>query len=403
MVFEQNMTPVGTQQNILWRQVWGVAALLGVILFSFMAYGLYQPIILNNLGFTGLAAWLGIAQGFLGAVLEPLVGGASDRILRRFGSRLPMISIGTTIAALIFVILGLVVEGNLPTGLRWLIPVMMTIWVMAMIIFRGPAIALLIQFAPLEKLPQAGGIIVLVMGLVGALGPVMNISLKTAGASITFILGAIALVLGATYLFSTIPRHTLILPPAERRSPGSIFLLGAIFLTGLGAGIEINLLFSILPAMTASQWGGRIAPELVTSAILLISAIAALPLARFTAKLGVVLAMGVSLGAIALFILLILALPNSVFGVIFTLGISIALGGIFINQIPFCLSRVPPIHAGLGTGLYFGGMGAATAIVSLLMKSTPVMTPGMAVLGIAIAWIATIPCLVTSSRLAPAK
>ncbi len=402
MVFEEDMAPVGSQ-NILWRQVWGIAALLAVILFSFMAYGLYQPIILKNLGFTGLAAWLGIAQGFLGAVLEPLVGGASDRILRHFGSRLPMISIGTTIAALIFVILGLIIEGNLPTGLRWLVPVMMTIWVMAMIIFRGPAIALLIQFAPLEKLPQAGGVIVLVMGLVGALGPVMNILLKTAGASITFILGAIALVLGATYLFSTTPRHTLILPPAERRSPGSIFLLGAIFLTGLGAGLEINLLLSILPAMTASQWAGRIAPEFITSAILLLSAIAAVPLARFTAKLGVVLAMGISLGAIALLMGLILVLPNSVFGSIFTLGISIALGGIFINQIPFCLSRVPPIHAGLGTGLYFGGMGAASAIASLLLKFSPGFTPAAAVVWIAIACLGTIPCLLVSSRLAPAQ
>ena len=307
--------------------MWGVAALLGVILFSFMAYGLYQPIILNNLGFGELAAWLGLAQGLLGAVLEPLVGGVSDRILRHFGNRLPMISIGTTIAALVFVILGLLVEGNLPSGLRWLVPFMMTVWVMAMIIFRGPGIALLIQFAPLEKLPQAGAVIVLVMGLVGALGPGMSILLKNIGASPTFIVGAIVLVLGATYLFSTTPRHTLTLPPWEQRSPGSLALLSAIFLTGLGAGVEINLLFGLVPATVASRWAGGIEPELITSTILLLSAITAVPLAKLTPSLGVVVAMGVSLGAIALLMGLTLASSNSVFLGILTLVIGIALGG----------------------------------------------------------------------------
>ncbi|HEY9604914.1 MAG TPA: MFS transporter, partial [Allocoleopsis sp.] len=90
--------------QILWRQVWGLAALLAAILFSFMAYGLYQPKVLTALGFVELAGWLGIAQGFLGAAIEPLVGSVSDRILRRVGSRLPIISIGVTLAGLIFIV-----------------------------------------------------------------------------------------------------------------------------------------------------------------------------------------------------------------------------------------------------------------------------------------------------------
>jgi Na+/melibiose symporter-like transporter len=60
-------------------------------MFSWMAYSLYQPKILQELGFIKLAAWLAIIQGFLGAVLEPLIGGFSDKIQRRFGSRLPIL------------------------------------------------------------------------------------------------------------------------------------------------------------------------------------------------------------------------------------------------------------------------------------------------------------------------
>jgi hypothetical protein len=139
------MQSSNSRTAILWRQVWGLGALLAAIIVSFMAYGFYQPKILKDLGFVDLAGWLGIAQGLLGVAIEPLIGGISDLILRRVGSRLPMISVGVTLAGLIFVVVGLLLQGNLPVGMRWLVPVLMTVWVVAMIIFRGPAIALLRQ------------------------------------------------------------------------------------------------------------------------------------------------------------------------------------------------------------------------------------------------------------------
>ena len=142
MILIVKMPSSNSQTSILWRQVWGLAALLAAILFSFMAYGFYQPIILKNLGFVELAAGLGIAQGLMGAAIEPLVGKVSDRVLRQVGSRLPMITVGVTLAGLLFVVIGLLLQSHLPNGMRWLVPMLMTVWVMAMIVFRGPAIAL---------------------------------------------------------------------------------------------------------------------------------------------------------------------------------------------------------------------------------------------------------------------
>jgi MFS family permease len=74
-----------------------LAALLAAIIFSWMAYGFYQPRILEKLGFIGIASSLGVLQGLLGAVVEPCVGGISDRVMRRVGSRLPMIAAGVTL------------------------------------------------------------------------------------------------------------------------------------------------------------------------------------------------------------------------------------------------------------------------------------------------------------------
>lgn len=400
-MISRQMSQVSQRNTVLWRQVWGLAALLGAILFSFMAYGLYQPKILKSLGFVELASWLGIVQGLLGAIIEPFVGGISDRILRKCGSRLPMISAGVTLAGLIFVIFGVLLQGNLPSIMRPLVPVLMTIWVIAMIIFRGPAIALLIQFAPLAELPKAGAVIVLVMGLVGALGPILSILLKNIGASPTFILGAIALTIGATLLFSSTPRHTLNLPHETKQSPGSLRHLTAIFLVGMATGLEINLLLGIFSKVLQTQLTSSIVTEWFTSIILLIAALTAVPLEKITIKFGVIKTMRTGLGAMLAFMTLCLLnqLPVIAVGLLIAFGCTFGL--IFITQIPFALGMVPAPHAGLGTGLYFGGMGAAGALFALLLKLPGGVTPLGAVVWAASAFFVASLCLKSCQRLAP--
>jgi len=49
-----------SRPSVLWRQVWGLAALLAAIVVSWMAYGLYQPKVLTQLGFVQLASSLGM-------------------------------------------------------------------------------------------------------------------------------------------------------------------------------------------------------------------------------------------------------------------------------------------------------------------------------------------------------
>jgi hypothetical protein len=380
--------PPHSELSILWRQVWGIAALLAAILFCFNAYGLYQPQILADLGFTHLAASLGILQGLLGAILEPLVGVFSDRILRRFGSRLPQISIGVTLAGLIFVVLGLLLEGNLPWGLRWLIPGLMIVWVMAMIVFRGPVIALLRQFAPDEKLPIANAVIILVLGLVGALTPLQQVVLKSLGATPTFILGAIALLLGAFCLYSQTPQHRLTLVTATRDRPASLQRLGLIFGVGLGAGLELNVLLGLFPGQLQAQLP-NLGTEWIAAALLLVCALSANPWGELTVKLGATRAMQVGLAAMIPLMGLVLIPHSTIFTVISILALGLALGLVFISTIPFALASVPPSQAGLGTGLYFGGSGAGMAIFAALMQQgeiAPVVGLGLAAIAFFLAW-----------------
>ncbi|MCC5641242.1 MFS transporter [Nostoc sp. CHAB 5844] len=366
-----------TSREILWRQVWGLAALLVAIVLSWMAYAFYQPKILQDLELVELAGWLGIVQGLITAVIEPLNGGISDHIQQRLGSRLPMISVGVVLAGLIFVSVSLLTEHNLPASIRWVIPVLMTAWVIAMIIFRGPAIALLTQIVPTTELPQANAILVLVFGTVAAIEPLLNTLLYSMGASITFMLGAIALVLGAYILQLFTPKHTFI-PAINHQDklatvPSKLLIL--IFVIGLATGFEVNLLFSIFPQKLQTQLPG-LQVEFITSEILLVSAIASVPLGDWTADLGANKSMLLGLGTITGLMGVTVLNDNYILaiGLILAFGISFSL--VLISMIPVVLGKLPATQAGLGTGLYFGGSAGGIAIVSLLIKQLGLTSVG---------------------------
>jgi MFS family permease len=363
--------------TILWQQVWGLTVLLAAHSFGWMAYNLFQPQLLQSLGFLQLALWLGIFQGLLAAVLEPWIGYLADGVLRRLGSRLPIITTGVTLAGLVFVVLALLLQVQLQGSLRWLVPLLMTVWVMAMVIFRGPVVALLKNTAPLQALPRANTALTVVFGLVGALEPLLAPLFQQLGTSKTFILGAIALVLAALVLYLNAPPQVLFVSPThpelEMPPPRQLPLpkLVGLLLTGLGVGLTGNLLLRLLPSLLEGQQTGLTA-SLITSAILVIAALSAVPMENLTHRWGVrrTLLLGV-LGSAS--ILLSLGLPLvPLWRVLLVLAAGLMFGLIFTPQIPFALQTLPTHQAGLATGTLFGGIGFATALASLvLLLATP--------------------------------
>ncbi|KGF73134.1 hypothetical protein DO97_02040 [Neosynechococcus sphagnicola sy1] len=381
---------------ICWRQVWGLSAVLTAVMISWLAYGLYQPQILQHLGFVKLAAWLEILQGGLGALIEPGVGGLSDRMQQRFGSRLPLITTGVTLAGLIFVAVALLLQGQIPTGIRWSIPVLMTIWVASMILFRGPVIALLRQAAPLEALPEANVALTVVFGLIGALAPVLTMFLQSVGASLTFLLGAIALVVAATLLYKTMPPGDLFPAAGEGRSPLVPLQMGCILGIGWGAGFLSNLLLRTFPPLLQPALG--VTPPWITSMILLVSAVAAMPAGRVIERFGGALTM---LGGLALALACLggaALAPSPVIACSMVLLAGGAFGLVFESQIPLALGMLPRDRAGLATGLLFGGLGGSTALLSALQQSGETFTTLMAIPG-AIAALALVAlCLTVHQR-----
>jgi hypothetical protein len=340
--------------------------MLAAILFSFMIYGFYQPTILNALGFGGLASQWAIFQGILGFAIEPAFGGFSDRILVRTGSRLPQITVGVTIAGALFVLLSFAIPLQGYSVLRWPLLVMMTLWLIAMIAIRGPVVALLRQMAPVEQLPNANAIIILVLGLVAALGPLLETLLNTRSASVAFMLGAIALMLAATRLAQTavppLPDMTFDRGHLLRQYGGR---LGWMVVVGIETGCLLNLALSTLPGLLNPSLP-QLSPGSLTAISLLITALTANPWGWLTPRWGSAKALQLGLGAVAVLCFLSslgLASLSAVAAIGLLIATGAAMGLVFINMVPFALSYVPLPLTGLSAGLFFGGNGLGAALV----------------------------------------
>ncbi len=95
---------------------------------------------------------------------------------------------------------------------------------------------------------------------------------------------------------------------------------------------------------------------------------------------------------------LILLDLNQVFTIALIFIGGTALGLVFISQIPLILERVPSDRAGLGTELYFGGLGAATVVLSLLLLGRNGLMPLSELLWMLAAFVGVMVCLWATRR-----
>ncbi|NJM77962.1 MAG: MFS transporter, partial [Acaryochloridaceae cyanobacterium RU_4_10] len=111
-----------------------------------------------------------------------------------------------------------------------------------------------------------------------------------------------------------------------------------------------------------------VSAEWLAAGILLVSVLVAIPISSVTIKIGVKQSMLAGLSAIAVCVGFALFKLSSMWVVGLVIIAGTAFGMVFSSQISFALRMMPPGRAGLGTGLYFGGIGAATAILSYLLQ-----------------------------------
>ncbi|MEM7772003.1 MAG: MFS transporter [Cyanobacteria bacterium P01_A01_bin.37] len=410
--------------KVLWVQVWGLALVQGAIALTWVIYNLYLVELLTQFGFSAsLATILLVIENILAAVIEPLMGNFSDGLQHKMGTRFPFIALGMIIASACFLGIPAVLVFTGPSGMiRWLLPIMLVAWAIAMTLFRSPALSLLGRYAFRTQLPQAASILTLVGGVTGALAPLAGNFILRMGPLFTFFIGSLSL-LGAAVALRAVGPNQRVIDSAENLTaestrhsieddnaetitpmgnpsvsmPMAFSKLALVFGAGMGVALGFRLVMQIFPKVLSEQVPD-INSRFVLGAIFVSLALTAIPAGKLAAYMGMRLAMITGLGMMSMLTLLVLIGKSNVtvFGVAIALGICLSL--VSNTTLPFALSMVPDHKSGLGTGMYFsGGAVASSAYGMMLSNGIELSSTSGAYLG-AIAFLCAAACTMTSFK-----
>ncbi|MEH2037969.1 MFS transporter [Nostoc sp.] len=388
------MTTSKSHLNILWVQVWVLAAVQGAITLSWLIYNIYLPQLLTQFGFpASLAVGLVLVENALGAVLEPLMGGLSDQARRWVGTRFPFISVGMILASALFIAIPCVVSLIPPTTvMRSLLPIVLVAWALAMTIFRSPVICLLGMYSKPAQLPLTASFVTLTGGVIGAFKPISYKFILSLGPVYTFAIGSFVM-LGAAAVFRLVNPSEV---PVDRHQAETVKLplekLALILGTGFGVAWGIRFLMDVLGKVLKTQLNtDNIDMQLVWIGIAI--AIASIPAGIFAVKIGNSQAMLCGICAIIPSLLIMISLGAQIpIIVVIVASFSLIVNG----AIPFALGLVPQRWAGLGIGMYFGGFALAMSLFGVIFPQPQAITPFVGAIGGGLAFLFAGVCIAVS-------
>ena len=340
--------------------MWSLAALYGSVIIGWIAYQNYQPRLLVQFQFTDFTFLLMAAQGII-IVIAPLIAGKlGDRYRVEKGHRLPIISSGISFAAMIFMAVAFTLLGNPGEILRWILPLLILLWLIAMSIFTSPALSTVELFTPLDKLPRAMAILTIVGNLVYSLEPVIVDIIDFLGAPITFIAGGLAVFISgyalkrnSMDLFKrTADREPPAFQPEILKSP-YVF----IFFLGLSVGIATTLLFYSFPALLSDKLGSVLNADgpTIVAGLLFLSALFSWPVSSAVNKYGMVKVFWLSLTLIALSSLGMYLAASFAMTFLFALTFALAFTSLSIASLPLAINRAAFSQKVFCVGLFFSG------------------------------------------------
>ncbi|WP_448572352.1 MFS transporter [Trichothermofontia sp.] len=393
------MTSSAPTPKTLWPQVWGLAAVNGTITLTWVIYNLYLLQLLTQFGFPSpIATVILVVENLLSAVMEPVMGGCSDRAQYWVGSHFPFIAIGIVLASACFIGIPVFVVFGDP-AMRWVLPVLLIAWALAMSVFRSPALALLGRYATQVQLPQAASVLTLVGGVFSAMGPLANQFILGLGPVVAFSVGSLSMLLAATVLrltgpdqqvASPVPVERVTLPVQTSRIGGPLpvwmgalgLRLGLVFISGAGMGMGFRLLLTGFPQVLKAQVG-LTNVSLILGCLFMTLSVLAVPAGQVATRLGnrtAMVAGGVGMAVLTGLTLMVHHLSTAV---ILTIALGAAFSLVSNGVLPFALAMVPTNHAGLGTGLYFGGGALAASLLGIFFNPGTAWPP-IGVIGISV-------------------
>lgn len=328
----------------------------------------YVPALVEFFGWPGsvltvITGAIMTIDNIFGVVFQPLFGALSDKTRTPIGRRMPYITIGIPVSALLFMLIPLM-------GSLWTFMGIIIVFNFTMSTWRAPVVALMPDLTPPTLRSQANGVI----NLMGGIGSLLAFALggfliKLGGAPAPFFFSAAVMVLALVLLrlFVKEPAGAQAieakeegeadksigdLPPAERRARtrSLILLLFAIFFWFNGYN-AVEALFSLF-AINVIGVDPAFAPTLLAFFSLTFIAMA-LPAGILGGKIGRKKTILIGLAGVTVLFPSMVFFPN--FAVVAAM---LLLGGCFwacvnINSLPMVLQLAAHRDIGKYTGYYY--------------------------------------------------
>lgn len=368
---------VESQENeaavtINWKLMISLTALYASIVIGWICYQQYQPKLLVQFKFENFALPLAIVQAFILTLTPPIAGRMGDRFRFTRGHRYPIISLGISFAAMVFMAVAFTLLTDPGEYFKWILPVLIVFWLVAMSIFTSPALSTIETFIPVEKLPRAMAILTITGNLLNSLEPVIVDIIDYLGAPVTFIAGGV-------FVFGTgvlLRRNALaflkvgsekkpvakMVFDSQRSAYGLIFMIGAIL------GIVTALLFHIFPGFLEPKLSSFIATgngKILTVGVLILSGILALPFSNVVVRFGITRSFWVSLILAMISIGGLLLFSAQIILLILLVLFAISFAALSVSSLPLAMERSNYYEKVLCVGIFFSGVALPDGIMEV--------------------------------------
>lgn len=368
---ENAVTNETTPLNIEWKQLWSLTALYASVVIGWIAYQNYQPKLLVKFSFTEFAFLLTVAQGLILVITPMIAGRIGDRYRFERGSRIPVISAGISFAAMIFMAVAFTLLGNPGEIFKWVLPVLIIFWLIAMSIFTSPALSTIETFMPVDKLPRAMAVLTVVGNLIYSIEPVIVDIIDYLGAPITFISGGAVVFLSG---YALKKNSISLFGKADKKTQASFKLdtqkseYGYILFLGIILGIATAVLFEIFPdvmsAKLAVLFTGN--SKIVSVGILIISAILCIPFSTLVNTYGLKKSFWVSAIGTMLAIAGVLFLQAPLAVLLMTAIFAIGFAALSVSSLPLAIGKANYYQKVFCVGIFFAGVELPDTIIEII-------------------------------------
>jgi MFS family permease len=358
--------------SIDWKQMWSLTALYASIVIGWIAYEQYQPKLLVQFQFTDFAFILAVAQGVILTITPPVAGRLGDRYRFTRGHRFPVISLGISFAAMVFMAVAFTLLSNPGDYFKYVLPVLIICWLVAMSIFTSPALSTIETFIPIEKLPKAMAILTITANLLYSLEPVIVDIIDYIGAPGTFIAGGVltfltgfALKKNAMDLFSknaqqpSRPQASIVFD-TQRSSYSYIFVMGVVL------GVATSVLFNIFPDILQTKLAELLkenSGKIMVVGILTVSGILSLPFSTLISVYGIRKSFWISCFLTTASILGVLLLSSPLLILLLLAIFAIGFAALSVSSLPLAMEKSNYYEKVFCVGVFFSGVALPDGII----------------------------------------